>query len=210
MSFKSRLDAGRQLAEKLSKYRNMPDLLVLALPEGGVPVAAEVARTLNADLDVLPVAKLVSPGNRESTVGAIASGGACVLNDNVLRATGLCGSELQSLIDTERDELARRENLYHGARPALPIRDRPIILIDDGLATGATMTVALQALRPLQPESVSVAVPVASMDALLRIADAADEILCLRIPENLLSVGRWYDHFEPVDDADVQRLIELT
>lgn len=209
MVFADRRDAGTRLVKKLSQYKDEADLLVLGLPRGGVPVAAEVARALHAELDVLVVRKLGLPWHRELAAGAIASGGACVFNDDVLRASNASRAELQSVIESEQKELKRREAVFRGTRPPIRVKDRHIIVIDDGLATGATMAAALTALQSLKPARVTVAVPVASSDALTRITELVDETVCLLKPDNLLAVGQWYLDFSQVEDDEVQHLLEL-
>jgi putative phosphoribosyl transferase len=207
MTFINRSDAGLRLARKLMKYADDENLLVLALPRGGVPVAAEIARSLHAELDVLAVRKLGVPWHRELAAGAIASGGAIILNEDVLQASGVDEAALQPIIEAERKELTRREIIFRGERPPIQVTNRHVIVVDDGLATGATMEAALTALRSLKPGRVTVAVPVAAPDSLSRIRKLADEIVCLLLPDNLFAVGQWYDDFRQVEDEEVQRLL---
>ncbi|WP_166263613.1 phosphoribosyltransferase [Marinobacter caseinilyticus] len=207
MRFRNRSDAGHQLAGKLSRYRDETDLLVIGLPRGGVPVAAEIANALGGELDVLLVRKLGLPWHRELAAGAIASGGARILNSDVIESSGLSVSQLQSVIESEQNELERRERLFRGNRPGLRVAGRHVIVVDDGLATGATMTAALTALRSLGPKRITAAIPVASTEALERIAAVSDETVCLYIPANLYAVGQWYEDFDQVEDEEVQRLL---
>lgn len=207
MTFINRRDAGLRLANRLMKYADEENLLVLALPRGGVPVAAEIARSLHAELDVLAVRKLGVPWHRELAAGAIASGGAIILNDDVLLANNVDEAALQPIIEAERKELSRREVIFRGDRPPLQVKNRHVIVVDDGLATGATMEAALTALRTLKPGKVTVAVPVAAPDSLSRIRTLADEVVCLLLPDNLFAVGQWYDDFRQVEHDEVRRLL---
>jgi predicted phosphoribosyltransferase len=206
-TFTDRRQAGRLLAAELGHYRGDAGVLVLALPRGGVPVAHEVALALNAPLDVLVVRKLGAPGHRELAVGAIASGGARVLNEDVVRWLRLDDATLDRIAADERQELARREALYRGDEPALSATGRTVILVDDGVATGATMLVALEALRQLGAGRLVVAVPVGAPDSLARLDRAADEVVCLSRPSHLVSVGQWYDDFSQTTDAEVRALL---
>jgi predicted phosphoribosyltransferase len=173
-----------------------------------VPVGYEVAVALDAPLDVLVVRKLGAPGHGELAVGAIASGGARVLNHEVVRSLGLDDATLDRIETAERLELERRESLYRGNKPPLDVAGSSVILVDDGVATGATMLVAVAALRQLGAESVVVAVPVGAPDALARLELAADEVVCLLSPPYLVSVGQWYDDFSQTTDAEVKALVE--
>jgi predicted phosphoribosyltransferase len=206
-TFTDRRQAGRLLAAELGHYRGDAGVLVLALPRGGVPVAHEVALALDAPLDVLVVRKLGAPGHRELAVGAIASGGARVLNEDVVRWLRLDDATLDRIAADERQELARREALYRGDEPPLSATGRTVILVDDGVATGATMLVALEALRQLGAGRLVVAVPVGAPDSLARLDRAADEVVCLSRPSHLVSVGQWYDDFSQTTDAEVRALL---
>lgn len=208
MRFKDRIDAGQRLASELSSYSGEMDLLVLGLARGGVPVAAEVARALNAELDVLLVRKLGLPWQPELAAGAIAFWDTCVFNDDIIRSSGLSEGDLKRVIETQQRELQRREKRYRSDRPPLRIKGRHVIVVDDGLATGATMTAALTALQSLQPSRVTVAVPVAAPETLERIEYLADDIVCLQTPEDLFAVGAWYQDFTQVEDEEVIRLLE--
>ena len=206
--FHDRRDAGRLLAAELGDYRDRDDLLVLGLPRGGVPVAYEVARALQAPLDVFVVRKLGAPGHEELAMGAIASGGARVLNRRVVEAYRLSEQDVQRVADREGVELARREQAYRGERPPLPIEGRTVILVDDGLATGATMRAAVVALREHGAERVVAAVPVSSADTCAQLADLVDEIVCARTPEPFVAVGVWYEDFSATSDDEVRQLLK--
>jgi predicted phosphoribosyltransferase len=206
-TFADRTEAGQRLAHALHAYANRDDLLVLALPRGGVPVAFEVARTLGAPLDLLLVRKLGVPRQEELAMGAIASGGIQVLNREVIAATGVGDTEIQAAVARERRELERRETAYRGERPAPEITGRCVILVDDGLATGATMRAALAALRPQHPAALVVAVPVAPPDVLARLRAEADDVVCVAAPESFFAIGAWYRDFSQLDDDRVRALL---
>jgi predicted phosphoribosyltransferase len=188
-------------------YANRPDVLVLALPRGGVPVAAEVARALNAPMDVFLVRKLGVPGYEELAMGALATGGVRVLNDDVVRALGIPDHLIDAVAANEQRELARREQLYRDNRPPPDVRGRTVILVDDGLATGATMLAAVQAPRELRPARIVVAVPVASPQACADLRDEVDDIVCAIAPDQLYAVGRSYENFSQTTDEEVRRLL---
>jgi putative phosphoribosyl transferase len=207
MVYRDRRDAGKRLAELLRAYAQRPDVLVLALPRGGVPVAYEVARALNAPLDVFIVRKLGVPGHEEAAMGAIASGGIRVLNNDVIRALHIPQQVVEKVTAREQRELERREQLYRDDRPAPDVKGRTVILIDDGLATGATMRAALQALRHQRPARLIVAVPVAAPSACRELLDEADDVICARTPEPFFGVGWWYQHFEQASDQEVHNLL---
>jgi putative phosphoribosyl transferase len=206
--FRDRADAGRALAAALHHYANRNDVMVLALPRGGAPVAYEVARELGAPLDIFLVRKLGIPGHEEYAMGAIAEGGAIVLNRDLIRSLGIPPRAVESVIAQERVELERRAKLYRQGRTPPQVRDRVVILIDDGLATGSTMRAAVQALRSLRPARVVVAVPVAPAQTCEALGDVADEIVCLRTPEPFHAVGLWYADFAQTLDNDVRELLE--
>ena len=206
--FRDRSDAGRALAAALRQYANRDDILVLALPRGGVPVAYEVARELGAPLDIFLVRKLGVPGHEEYAMGAIAEGGAIVLNRDVIQQLGIPQRAVESVIQQERAELERRTRLYRHGRAPPEVRERVVILVDDGLATGSTMRAAVQALRTLRPARVVVAVPVAPAETCDALRDVADEVLCLRTPEPFHAVGLWYADFAQTLDAEVRELLE--
>jgi len=223
--FRDRRHAGRELARELQAVRasgshgaaagevrgdDDAGVMVIALPRGGVPVAFEVARALSAPLDVLVVRKLGAPHQPELAIGAIASGGVRVLNEDIVRALGLDESSLRGITDTESRELARREDLYRGGRQALDVAGRTVVLVDDGVATGATMLVAIEALRGLRAARIVVAVPVGAPDSLARLRAAADEVVCLHRPRDLNSVGQWYRDFSQTTDAEVRELLSIS
>ncbi|MBV8118358.1 MAG: phosphoribosyltransferase [Alphaproteobacteria bacterium] len=205
--FRDRTEAGRLLAEKLAAYIARPDVLVLGLPRGGVPVAYQVSRALRAPLDIFLVRKLGVPGHQELAMGAIASGGIRVLNDDVVGRLAIPGDEIDAVAAKEVNELGRRERLYRGGRPPRDIRGRTVIIVDDGLATGATMRAAIAALRQLQPARVVVAVPTAAPDTAGQLGKEADDIVCVITPEPFFAVGQWYEDFEQVSDAEVGVLL---
>jgi predicted phosphoribosyltransferase len=205
--FRNRTDAGRQLAEKLATYANRPGVLVLALPRGGVPVGFEVARELGALLDVFLVRKLGVPGYEELAMGAVATGGVRVLNDEIVRGLGISDHEIDAAAARELQELARRERLYRGDRPLPDIAGRTVILVDDGLATGATMRAAIAAVRQQQPARIVVAVPTASPDTCEALKAEADDVVCAMTPEPFLAVGHWYEDFTQTTDDEVRELL---
>jgi predicted phosphoribosyltransferase len=205
--FGDRHDAGRRLAEQLQSYSGRQDLVVLALPRGGVPVAYEVARTLAAPLDVFVVRKLGVPGQPELAMGAIASGGVRVLNEDVVGWYRPSPLTIESVTRAERMELERRERLYRDGRPPVSIKGRVAILVDDGLATGSTMRAAVLAVRRLEPAGVVVAVPVGSREACEALKEVADQVICSLIPEPFSAVGRWYADFSQTTDEEVRQLL---
>lgn len=208
MLFKNRSSAGQRLAEELSKYANRPDVIVLALPRGGVPVAFEVATALNAPLDVFLVRKLGVPGQEELAMGAIAAGGVRVLNEDVVRSLNLTDTTIDQVAAKEQQELERRERLYRDDRPATNLREHTVILVDDGLATGATMRAAVMALRQQQPTQIIIAVPVSSPEICQKFEDEVDEIICAMTPRPFYSVGVWYDNFSQTTDEEVRDLLK--
>jgi predicted phosphoribosyltransferase len=205
--FRDRSEAGRLLAEKLAAYANRPDVLVLALPRGGVPVAYEVARALGAPLDVFLVRKLGVPGHEELAMGAVATGGVRVLNEQVVYALGIPDYVVDTVTEWEQQELARRERLYRGDRPPPDVRGRTVILVDDGLATGATMYAAIQALRQQQPARIVVAVPTASPETCNELRKEVDDVICAITPEPFYGVGLWYEDFSQTTDEEVRDLL---
>ena len=204
--FRDRREAGRLLAGKLTGYANRPDVLLLALPRGGVSVAYEVARALRAPLDVFVVRKLGVPGHEELAMGALAPDGVRILNQEVVKALDIPESIIDEVAAQELEELKRRERLYRGSRPPPDLRGRTVILVDDGLATGATMRAAIRALQQ-QPARIIVGVPTASPDTCEALGAEADEVICVMTPRPFLSVGHWYDDFTQTTDEDVRRLL---
>jgi len=207
MLFKDRLDAGRQLATRLSAYAGRSDVIVLALPRGGVPVASEVARALRVPFDVFLVRKLGVPAHPELAMGAIAEGGVEVLSDDLIREIGLPPSAVQQVAVRERMELDRRDAAYRHGRPRPVVLGQTVIVIDDGLATGASMQAAVIALRRLDPARIVVAVPVGAKDTCERLAHLADEVVCATTPEPFRAVGLWYQQFPQTTDDEVQELL---
>jgi predicted phosphoribosyltransferase len=205
--FRDRREAGRLLAAKLSTYAGKPDIVVLGLPRGGVPVAFEVARALAAPLDVFLVRKLGVPGHEELAMGAVASGGVVVLNDDVIARLGIAPEEIDAVAAKETAELARREQLYRSGRTSPEFSGRTVILVDDGLATGATMRAAITALRQSGPARIIVAVPTAAPDICEEFKKQADEIVCYMTPAPFLAVGRWYEDFGQTTDNEVCALL---
>ena len=205
--FRDRREAGQVLARKLAEYAHRPDVVVLALPRGGVPVGYEVARALDAPLDVFLVRKLGVPGHEELAMGAVATGGVRVLNDQLVRALGIPPNVIDAVAAGQGQELARRERLYRGERPPPDVRGRTVILVDDGLATGATMRAALAALRQQGLARVVVAVPTAAPEKCDELRTEADEVVCATTPEPFYSVGLWYEDFSQTSDEEVRELL---
>jgi predicted phosphoribosyltransferase len=207
MIFRNRREAGRLLATRLSPYAGRSDVVVLALPRGGVPVAYEVARALHAPLDVFIVRKLGVPGHEELAMGAIASGGSYVLNEEAIYGLGIPEEIIHHVIVKERGELRRREKLYRDSRQMPYVRGQTIILVDDGLATGATMRAAVAALRQQQPARIVVAVPVGSAETCADLRHEADEAICALEPQDFHAVGVWYQDFSQTSDEEVRSLL---
>lgn len=206
--FRDRTEGGRLLGEQVAKrYGGRDDLIVLALPRGGVPVGSEVARILRAPLDVFIVRKLGVPGYEELAMGAIASGGVRVLNDDVLGSTPVSQAIIDATTEREQVELERREKSYRGSKPPIDVRGKTVIVVDDGLATGSTMRAAVRALRKMNPRSIVVAVPVAASSTCNDFRSEADDIICLRTPEPFQAVGLWYEQFDQTSDAEVHELL---
>lgn len=206
--FRNRYMAGASLAGQLARFADRDDVTVIALPRGGVPVGFEVARALHAPLDVLVVRKLGVPDHEELAMGAIAGGEVKVLNRPLLRQLRIQGAAVDRIVERERHELARRELAYRGSRPPAQLRGRTIILVDDGLATGATMYAAIVALQREHVARVIVAVPVASREACEALASTAEDVVALFVPERFEGVGRWYMNFEQTTDEEVRMLLE--
>jgi len=208
MIFRDRSDAGKYLAEKLQKYKGRADVLVLALPRGGVPVGYEVAKELDVPLDIFLVRKLGVPGHEELALGAIATGGVRVLNDEVVHYLHIRPQLIDAIAARELKELRRREVAYRGSRPEPEVKGKTVILVDDGLATGSTIRAAVQALRQQQPARLVVAVPVAAPQTCDEDVVGADEIVCAVTPEAFLGVGQWYLDFSQTTDEEVRDLLE--
>jgi putative phosphoribosyl transferase len=206
MSFTDRADAGRRLAAALAPL-GQRDPVVLALPRGGVPIGYHVARALDAPLDVIVVRKLGAPGHEELAVGAIARG-AVYIDWPIVRQLGVTQAYLDQVIAAEKEELERRERAYRGGRPALPVEGRIVIVVDDGLATGATLRAALAAVRSEQPASVVVAVPVGAPESVARLRGVADDVVCLEMPPDFRAVSLSYEDFSPTSDAEVVECLE--
>lgn len=204
---KDRAEAGRLLAEKLTAYANREDVIVLGLPRGGVPVAFEIAKRLNAPLDVFVVRKLGVPRQEELAMGAIATGGVRVLNDSVVKAYGISDDEIALVEAKEQKELARRELAYRGDRPPLDVHGRTVILVDNGIATGTTIRAALLALRKLQPARIVVAVAVAPESTYEKLKAEADEVVCILAPETFYAISLWYERFAQTTDEEVRDLL---
>lgn len=203
-----RIAAGESLAEELSGYRDRDDVIVLALPRGGVPVAFEVASALNVRLDLVLVRKLGLPFHSELAMGAIASGGVRVLNEDVVSAYAVKDEDIEAVAVKEQAELDRRNRAYRGDRPFPDLKDQCVILVDDGIATGATMLAAIDAVRQQHAAEIKVAVPVAPPDTVLRLNKRADEVICLATPEPFYAIGGWYKEFGQVSDEEVLDLIQ--
>ncbi|UCH25791.1 MAG: phosphoribosyltransferase [Trueperaceae bacterium] len=206
--FEDRREAGKKLAMALSGYAGRNDVVVLALPRGGVPVAFEVACSLRAPLDLLLVRKLGVPRHRELAMGAIASGGVRVMNDEIVNTLSISREAIDEVARAETVELERRERAYRGDRDRVDIADQTVIVIDDGIATGATMLAAVSALKKLKPARVVVAVPTAAADSCIKLRRTADEVISLANPEPYIAVGRWYRLFPQTSDVEVKDLLD--
>lgn len=206
--FKDRRDAGQKLARELSEYANQEDVIVLGLPRGGVPVAFEVAKALKAPLDVFVVRKLGAPGNPELAMGAIASGGVRVMNEGLVDRLAISDASIEEAVGKEREKLQRREEIYRGARPETELGGKTVILIDDGLATGATMRAAVSALREHNPEKIIVAVPAGPPETCAEFEEIVDESICLKTPRPFLGVGGAYRDFSQTTNEQVRDFLE--
>ncbi len=205
--FQDRWEAGRVLADRLRRYADREDVIVLALPRGGVPVGYEVAKALNVPLDLLMVRKLGLPGQEELAMGAIASGGVCVLNDEVIKMTGVPKEVIERVANDEKNELERRELEYRGNRPPPEVEGRTVILVDDGVATGSTIRAGVEALRTRRPARIVVAVPTASPAACESLALIADEVVCVAQPDPFMAISLSYVEFPQLSDDDVRDIL---
>ena len=206
--FRDRSEAGRLLARKLRRYASLSDVLVLALPRGGVPVGFEIAKALHAPLDVFVVRKLGVPGHEELAMGAITTGGVRVLNRSIVEELGITEDQIELIAAEEEHELKRRELRYRGTRPAPVLHHRTVILVDDGIATGATMRAALAALREHQAARLIVAVPVAPVSTMQQLAAEGVETVCVLSVESFIAIGVWYEDFSQISDEEVCRLLQ--
>lgn len=206
--FRDRKDAGRELAAMLDHYADRDNVVVLALPRGGLPVGAEIARKLGAPLDVLVVRKLGVPGREELAMGAIASGGVRVINEEVVRRLGISDSDLDIVVQREAEELKRREHVYRRFRKPIELADKVVILVDDGLATGSSTRVAVKALKPRDPARIVLAVPVGASSVCRSFEGEVDEVVCARTPEPFYAVGACYGNFPQLTDADVRQILD--
>lgn len=208
MIFRSRQEAGQRLASRLGKYANREDVIVLGVPRGGVPIAFEVATVLNLPLDVFVLRKLGVPGHEELGFGAIGSGGVRALDKAMIRALQIPDLDIELVTRAERKELERRERTYRGGQPPLDVQGKTVILVDDGIATGSSLTVGVHALRQMHPASIVVAVPVAPRATLDRLQRDIDELVCVEVPEPFYGVGQFYVDFSQVSDEEVIELLE--
>ena len=208
MIFINRQEAGRELATRLTKYANRLDVIVLGVPRGGVAVAFEVAKTLQLPLDVFVLRKLGVPGHEELAFGAIGSGGVRVLNSNVVEELGISAQDISRVTRTERYELERREHLFRGDRPPLDVYERIVILVDDGIATGASVRAAIAALRQMEPAAIVIATPVAPLRTCNLLQAEVDELVCLETPEPFYGVGQFYQDFTQVSDEEVTDFLD--
>jgi putative phosphoribosyl transferase len=206
--FKNRREAGKLLAEKLIHYKNKSDILVLALPRGGVPVAFEVAKSLNAEMDIFIVRKLGIPGHEELAMGAIATGGIRILNEDVVRVINIPLSAIELVTHQELLEIKRREEQYRGNTPEPMVSAKTVIIIDDGLATGSSMKAAISALKRQGPASITVAVPVAEAGVCNNFKQIVDDVICVKTPVNFRAVGMWYEDFTQTSDQEVIDLLK--
>jgi len=208
--YTDREDAGKKLAAALQKYQGQKDVVVFGLPRGGVPVAFEVARQLKAPLDILVVRKIGVPGQPELAMGAVASGGVIIRNEQVIRAVGVGSDRFDAAVGAARDELTERDAALRGAELSVDLTDRTVIVVDDGMATGSTMRAAVEALRTMQPERIVIAVPVGAPEVVDQMGAIADDVVCLLTPRNLVAVGSWYRHFGQTTEMEVRRLLDAS
>lgn len=205
--FRDRTDAGQRLAQRLQAYRHDSQVVVVALPRGGVPVAYEIAKALQTPLDICLVRKLGVPGQPELAMGAIASGGIQILNLGIINGLEISQGAIEAVATQELEELERRDRVYRGSAPPLNVRDCTVIVVDDGLATGCTMRAAITALKRQHPQRIIVAVPIASASTCAQLELEVDQIVCLRQPEHLYAIGNWYHNFAQTTDTEVCELL---
>jgi putative phosphoribosyl transferase len=208
MIFQNRAEAGQRLASLLGKYANREDVIVLGVPRGGVPIAFEMATALNLPLDIFVLRKLGVPGHEEFAFGAIASGGVRVLDRQVIESLGLSNMVIELVTQAERAELARREQIYRGGRPRLDVRGKTVILVDDGIATGASLTAGVHAIRQMKPAAIVIAAPVAPRSTVNRLRREVDDLVCVETPERFYGVGQFYRNFSQVSDEEVNALLD--
>ncbi len=208
MKFRDRIDAGRLLANELKKYANDKNAILLALPRGGVVVGYEISKILNLPLEALLVRKLGTPGQEELAMGAIAMGNVRVLNEDVIKGLGIPRDVIDEVTEQEKRELERRNQVYRHGQPLPHLENRTVILVDDGLATGATMQAAVLAVKKLNPAYIIIAVPISAKNTYLKFKSQVDEIICLDQPEMFFGIGQWYDHFPQNTDEEVMQLLE--
>jgi putative phosphoribosyl transferase len=208
MIFANRTEAGQKLAQRLKKYANRSDVIVLGAPRGGVPVAFEVATHLGAPLDVFMLRKLGVPGHEEFAFGAIASGGVRIVDRDTVEGLGITGLDIERITRAEEQELERREQAYRGGRPRLDVSGRTVILVDDGIATGSSVRAAIRALRQMKPARIVIAVPVAPSSTCSRLKSEVDELVCVEMPEPFYGVGQFYDDFSQVSDEEVKERLD--
>jgi len=208
LPFADRTQAGSQLGQALRAYAGRSDVVILALPRGGVPVAFEIMKAINATLDLMLVRKLGTPGQEELAMGAIAAGGVQLLNPDIVESLRIPAAAIEAVAKRERKELERRQRAYRGDRPFPDVTQRCVILVDDGLATGATMRTAIKALRQQHPARIVVAVPVAPPETILTLQQEADEVICLATPRPFWAIGQWYLDFPQVSDEEVKDLLQ--
>jgi len=207
MIFRNRAEAGDRLVSRLGEYANREDVIVLGVPRGGVPIAFRVATDLNLPLDVFVLRKLGVPGHEEFAFGAIGSGGVRVLDKSVVAALGLSDSLIEHVTQTEKAELARREQIYRGLRPPLDVHGKTVILVDDGIATGSSLQAGVRALRQMQPAAIVIAAPVAPRSTVNRLKKEVDDVVCVAVPETFYGVGQFYQDFSQVSDEEVIELL---
>jgi putative phosphoribosyl transferase len=205
--FRNRIEAGQMLASRLALYANRSDVTILALPRGGVPVAFEVAKALQVPLDICLVRKLGVPEHKELAMGAIAMHDVLVINHSIVEKLNISRANIDRVIAIEKQELARRDRMYRGDQSFPSLRDRTVILIDDGIATGATLRAAISAIRQSDPAQIIVAVPVAPESTCTELLSVVDQVICLRKPEPLHSISHWYEDFSQTSDAEVTQLL---